>query len=55
MVSESAHVLYKVSSFFDPKTECGFHYDSLGIDWPVDDPIVSERDRLAPKFEEALV
>jgi len=50
VVSEKAHVLYKVSTVFDPQTECGFHYDSVGIQWPVKEPIVSNRDRLAPGF-----
>ena len=54
-VIEDAHVLYKVSSFYDAKTECGFHYDSVGIEWPITEPLVSKRDLDAPKFEEALL
>lgn len=50
VLSEVADVVYKCSSYFDPATESGFAYDdpSVGIVWPVDQPLVSERDRTAP-------
>ncbi len=40
-------VVYKVSSPYHPSTECTLAYDDpdLGIDWPVREPMVSERDR----------
>ncbi|GAB4193977.1 MAG: dTDP-4-dehydrorhamnose 3,5-epimerase [Simkaniaceae bacterium] len=56
VVSEEAHVLYKVSSYFDPETEKGFRYNDpeINIAWPVSNPIVSERDRTAPTFKEMV-
>lgn len=53
-LSEEAHVLYKVSSVFDPKTEQTFRFDDpqVGIDWPVSHPILSPKDRTAPSFAE---
>ena len=52
VLSDEAHVLYKVSSLYDPQTEKGFRWDdpTINIAWPVDNPIVSERDQQAPYF-----
>lgn len=54
VLSESAHVLYKVSSLFDPKTEKGFRWDDpqLNIQWPIHSPLVSERDQNCPLFSD---
>jgi len=51
------HLLYKVSSLFDPEAEMTFRFDdeTLGIDWPISNPILSEKDRLAPSFEEVCL
>lgn len=55
-ISEEALVSYKVSSEYNPKTEKGFRFDDkeVGIEWPVQDPIVSDRDLKAPSFKESL-
>jgi len=55
-LSEEAHVAYKVSSVYDPTTEKGFRFNDpeLAIQWPIKDPIVSERDRSSPFFREAV-
>lgn len=52
VLSQEAHVLYKVTSPYNAATEKGFRWDdpSIGIDWPIPDPIVSERDQKAPLF-----
>lgn len=51
-LSEEAHLLYKVSNFFDPQTERGFSYldPTVGIKWPIDSPVLSQRDKDAPSF-----
>ncbi len=56
VLSEYAHVFYKVSTSFDPAAECSFKYDdeTVGIEWPLKDPILSERDTMAPEFGELL-
>ncbi|MDR2539029.1 MAG: dTDP-4-dehydrorhamnose 3,5-epimerase [Chlamydiales bacterium] len=50
VISETAHVCYKVSSFFDPLEEKGFRYDDpdVGIEWPLSSVILSEKDRNQP-------
>lgn len=52
VLSDSADVIYKVSSPYDPATECSVRYDDpeLGVNWPVKQPIVSERDLKAESF-----
>jgi len=39
-------MLYKVTSFYDAEAESGIRWDdkTFNIDWPVKDPILSERD-----------
>lgn len=36
---------YMVSTEYDPSADAGVRWDSIGFDWPVEDPILSERDR----------
>lgn len=54
VLSEDAHVLYKVSASYDPQHEKGFRWDDpqINIKWPVEHPLVSERDQQAPFFHE---
>jgi dTDP-4-dehydrorhamnose 3,5-epimerase len=54
VVSDEADVLYKVSSYYDPATEAGIAWDDpdVGVEWPVSEPQVSERDRNAPRLAE---
>ncbi|MES2122478.1 MAG: dTDP-4-dehydrorhamnose 3,5-epimerase [Chlamydiota bacterium] len=56
VVSEDAHVCYKVSAVYDPLEERCFRYDDpfVGIEWPTAHPLLSERDKLSPSLEEAL-
>jgi dTDP-4-dehydrorhamnose 3,5-epimerase len=54
VVSDVADVTYKVSAYYDPKTERGIAFDdpALGVEWPVEEPLVSERDRNNPPLSE---
>lgn len=54
VLSDEAHVLYKTSTIYNSETEKGFRFDDpeIGIEWPVKDPIVSERDQKCPYFYE---
>ena len=51
-MSEVAGFVYKIGSYYDPATERGIAWDDpdLGIPWPTNEPIVSERDRHNPTF-----
>lgn len=54
ILSDTARVQYKVSTLFDPKTECSLRWNDpdLNIDWPIQNPILSERDQRSPLFTE---
>jgi dTDP-4-dehydrorhamnose 3,5-epimerase len=54
VTSEVADFVYKVSSYYDPDTERGIAYDDpdIGVEWPVDKPLISERDRSNPPLAE---
>ena len=51
-LSDVADVSYRLSSLYDPATEAGIAWDDpeVGIEWPVDEPILSERDSSAPRL-----
>jgi dTDP-4-dehydrorhamnose 3,5-epimerase len=53
VTSETADVTYKVSSYYDGATERGIAFDdrAIGIEWPAEEPLVSERDRSNPTLE----
>ena len=53
VLSDVAEVLYKVTSVYNPETEKGFRWDdpTVGVEWPVEAPLLSERDQNAPTFE----
>jgi dTDP-4-dehydrorhamnose 3,5-epimerase len=54
VLSEIADVTYRLSAYYDPATEAGIAWDDpdVGIEWPLEDPILSERDRNAPRLAE---
>lgn len=53
VTSDRAQVEYKCTAFYDAADERGIAWDdpALGIDWPVRDPILSERDRHHPTLD----
>lgn len=54
VLEEDTTVIYKMSSVYSPEHEGGIRWDSLGIDWPIEKPILSEKDMLLPKFEDFI-
>jgi dTDP-4-dehydrorhamnose 3,5-epimerase len=52
--SEEADVAYKLSSYYDPETEAGIRWDDpdVGVEWPIEHPLLSDRDKLAPTLAE---
>ncbi|SCA58783.1 dTDP-4-dehydrorhamnose 3,5-epimerase [Chlamydiales bacterium SCGC AB-751-O23] len=56
VLSEKAHVIYKVSNIYNPETEKGFRYDDpeIGIQWPTDKITLSSRDQNTTSFSEAM-
>ncbi len=54
VLSDLADVCYLVSSVYDPATEAGIAWDDpdVGVDWQVEEPLLSERDKTAPRLAE---
>ena len=55
VLSDEAEIVYKVTEEYAPEYEAGIMWDDsdLGIQWPIEDPILSDRDRAWPAFREA--
>lgn len=41
---ETSVMYYKVTSIYSPEHDDGIAWDSIGYEWPVSDPLVSDRD-----------
>ena len=54
VLSETAEFLYKCDEVYYPDDQCAIAWDdpALGIEWGVQDPILSEKDRANPRLEE---
>ena len=52
MLSEVAEVEYKCTDYYDRADEIGARWDSAGIDWPIDDPLLSPKDAALPTLSE---
>ena len=52
VISETAQVEYKCTDLYDPASEIGIAWDDpeIGIQWPVKEPILSDRDRAHPRL-----
>ena len=50
VLSDNAEVEYKCTDIYRPEEEIAVRWDdpTLGIAWPIDVPLLSERDRAAP-------
>ncbi len=51
-LEDETEVFYQISEFYSPDHAQGLRWDdpALGIRWPLDDPIISDRDRGFPDF-----
>jgi len=54
VLSDFAEVLYKVNRFYSKDLDSGIIWndEDLGINWPVKNPILSQKDRNLPKFKD---
>ena len=49
-LSEQATMMYKVSTVYAPAHDAGLLWNSAGIPWPVENPVMSDRDKAFPAF-----
>lgn len=56
-LSEEAVVMYKLTAEYAPKSQAGILWNDpdLGILWPVEEPILSEKDRGWPRLKDAEI
>ena len=56
VLSESAIFTYKCSDFYAPDCEKGVLWSDpdIGIDWPVSEPVLSEKDGMYPLLKDVL-
>ncbi|ELA7919004.1 dTDP-4-dehydrorhamnose 3,5-epimerase [Vibrio alginolyticus] len=54
VLSESACFQYKCTDYYDPHDECGIIWNDsdLNISWPIEEPVLSEKDKLQFKLSE---
>lgn len=55
VLSETADFTYKVTAEYDASLERGVRWDdpAIGVEWPLAEPVLSERDRSQPPLAEA--
>ena len=52
VLEESTTVIYKMTSIYSPEHEAGIQWNSVGIQWPLSEPILSEKDKVLPKLKD---
>jgi dTDP-4-dehydrorhamnose 3,5-epimerase len=55
-LEDHSEILYQMSEFYVPEASRGVRWNdpAFGIDWPIDQPIMHERDASYPDFRPAL-
>ena len=51
-LDDNTVMIYNVTSGYNSEHDCGIRWDSIGYDWNVEEPIISERDRTFGTLEE---
>ena len=49
-LTPDTEIVYKCSAYYSAEHDGAVRWDSAGIDWGVDDPVLSEKDAAAPAF-----
>jgi dTDP-4-dehydrorhamnose 3,5-epimerase len=52
-LEDEVEVTYQLSGYYDPEAEFGVRWNDprFGIEWPIDEVVISDRDRSFPDFE----
>jgi len=55
VLSDEADIFYKVNQEYSPEQDSGFIWNDpeINIKWPIDQPIISEKDQKLPLFKNA--
>jgi dTDP-4-dehydrorhamnose 3,5-epimerase len=52
VLSEESVVVYHQTNHFNTDADTGVHFNSFGFEWPINNPIVSDKDLLLPRFKD---
>ena len=54
VLSATADLLYKCTTLFDPGQDCCLMWNDpyIGVEWPVSEPIISEKDNKGQRFKD---
>jgi len=57
VISETADFMYKCTDFYYPEDEGGLIWNDpkVGIEWPIEDPVLSEKDQNNPTLEKTVL
>jgi len=57
VISETADFMYKCTDFYHPEDEGGLIWNDpkVGIEWPIEDPVLSEKDQNNSTLEKILL
>lgn len=57
VLSDTAHVLYKCTDYYSPGNEHTLIWNdpTVGVDWPVREPVLSEKDAQGKRLSECLL
>jgi len=55
-LTENCEILYKMDNYYAPNSESSIRWDDpdVGINWPMNNPIISEKDLKAKSFREFI-
>lgn len=51
-LTDNACMVYKIDSVYAPDHDTGLLWDSFGFDWPIENPIISNRDHTFQRFKD---
>ena len=54
-LTDDAHLVYKCTDEYDPALDAGIRWNDpdIGVNWPIDNPIVSDKDMALPYLKDA--
>jgi len=57
VLSSTADVIYKCTTLYEPNQDCCLMWNDpdIGIEWPVSDPIVSDKDKKGQRFRDLRI